>query len=268
MVAAGLEIYARDTLLVRPYVVEDGKTRTGRFLPVSTAYLRMAMDEAADFERFDARTKDYVPAKPPAEVAEIIIDRAGRWPFPPVRGIIMAPSLRPMGHCWQERAMILRQDFICSTRLPCQPYPTVRALTKRRRLELLADVLREFPLVGPEDFSAGLSALMTPVLRPALGRVPMHAITAPDMGSGKSYLAHCCSVLATGHQASIITAGKDEAEMEKRLATALIDGLPIVLIDNVSTQSGGIFFVQRSTSHVWQSGCSDTLSPSRSSRTR
>ncbi|WP_027230385.1 bifunctional DNA primase/polymerase [Phyllobacterium sp. UNC302MFCol5.2] len=242
LVAAGLEIYSRDTLLVRPYIADNGKTRSGRFLPISTAYLRMAMDEAADFERFDARTKDFVPAKPPAEVAEGILDRAGRWLFPPVRGIIMAPSLR------SDASLLAMKGYDPETKLylldppPMPTIPDRPSLDEAKAaLDRLADVLREFPLVGPEDFSVGLSALITPVLRPALGRVPMHAITAPDMGSGKSYLAHCCSMLATGHRASIITTGKDEAELEKRLGTALIDGLPIVLIDNVSSAVRGDF---------------------------
>ncbi|TCM62267.1 bifunctional DNA primase/polymerase [Rhizobium sp. BK068] len=242
LVAAGLEIYARDTLLVRPYVVEDGKTRTGRFLPVTTAYLRMAMDEAADFERFDARAKDYVAAKPPKEVAEVILDRAGRWLFPPVRGIIMTPSLRPDGSLLAVRGYDPQTKLYLLDPPPMPTIPDTPSLEEAKAaLGLLADILREFPLVGPEDFSVGLSALISPVLRPALGRVPLHAITAPDIGSGKSYLAHCCSVLATGHHASIITTGKDEAEMEKRLGTALIDGLPIVLIDNVSSILKGDF---------------------------
>lgn len=242
MVGAGLEIYSRDTLLVRPYVVADGRTRTGRFLPVTTAYLRMTMDEAADFERFDARARDYVPAKPPAEVAEVIIDRAGRWLFPPVRGIIMAPSLRPDGSLLATKGYDPQTKLYLLDPPPMPTIPDRPSLDEAKAsLDLLANILSEFPLVGLEDFSVGLSALISPVLRPALGRVPMHAITAPDIGSGKSYLAHCCSVLATGHPASIITTGKDEAEMEKRLGTALIDGMPFVLIDNVSSVLKGDF---------------------------
>ena len=60
-------------------------------------YLRCLMDDAADFERFDSRTKDYVAAKPPAEIAEIILTRSDHWPFKPANGILMCQSMRPDG---------------------------------------------------------------------------------------------------------------------------------------------------------------------------
>ena len=55
------------------------------------------MEQAASFEKYDARKDNWIKAKPPADVAELILDRAGHWSFPPIRGVLMAPSLRPDG---------------------------------------------------------------------------------------------------------------------------------------------------------------------------
>ena len=35
--------------------------------------------------------------KPPIDVAELILGRAGHWPFEEIRGVLAAPSMRPDG---------------------------------------------------------------------------------------------------------------------------------------------------------------------------
>lgn len=238
ILASGLPLFRRDTILVQPVILKDGETRTGKLEPVSVPLMRSFMDRAADFEKFDSRAKDYIPAKPPAEIAELILDRTGQWPFPTANGMLMTPSMRADG------SLILAPGYDAATGLclvdppplPVIPDDPTMAQAKAA-LELLTDLLKGFPFAGAdinENLSVALSGLITAVIRPALGRVPLHAITSPDIGSGKSYFVHCCAMLATGFRAPVITTGKDEQEMEKRLAAALIDGSPLILVDNVS----------------------------------
>ena len=76
-------------------------------------------------------------------------------------------------------------------------------------MELLDRLLDGFPWQGDDDARAvGLSALMTPVLRAALPTAPMHAISAPEAGSGKSYLTQIAAAIATGASCPVIAAGK------------------------------------------------------------
>src|SRR6476620_5394375 len=87
--------------------------------------------------------------------------------------------------------------------------------------------------------SVALSAIISTVCRGAYPVVPMHMITAPVAGSGKSYLLSTVSRIATGQPMPVIGAGKTEEELEKRLGAAVIHGQSLVCIDNVVGELGG-----------------------------
>ncbi len=82
--------------------------------------------------------------------------------------------------------------------------------------------------------------LMTPVLRGGLlPAVPMHVSTAPDAGTGKSYLADIASAIATGDTCYVQSAAPgDPAETEKRLVSAALAGHPIIALDNCNGGEG------------------------------
>jgi putative DNA primase/helicase len=74
--------------------------------------------------------------------------------------------------------------------------------------------------------------------------VPLHAFDAPEAGSGKSYLVDLAAALATGELAPVIAAGRNEEETEKRLASVLMTGQPIISIDNLNGGLAGDFLCQ------------------------
>ena len=77
-------------------------------------------------------------------------------------------------------------------------------------LALLEDLLVEFPFADPDvDKAVALSGLITPVIRAAIDACPMHAIKAPEYGSGKSYLINLVSAIATGAPCPVTTAGQE-----------------------------------------------------------
>ena len=84
-----------------------------------------------------------------------------------------------------------------------------------------------------------LSAQISTVCRGAYAVVPMHVIDAPVAASGKSYLLSTVSCIATGQAMPVIGAGKNEEEMEKRLGAAVIQGQPLICLDNVIGELGG-----------------------------
>jgi hypothetical protein len=89
------------------------------------------------------------------------------------------------------------------------------------------------------SWSVALSALISTVCRGAYPIVPVHVIDAPLAGSGKSYLLSIVSWIATGEAMPVIGTGKCEEELEKRLGAAVIQGQPLVCIDNVVGELGG-----------------------------
>jgi Bifunctional DNA primase/polymerase, N-terminal len=96
-----------------------------------------------------------------------------------------------------------------------------------RALALLTTLLVEFPFANEASRSVGLSMLMTPVLRAAMTVAPLHLATAPTAGTGKSYLADCASVIATGDRCAVEAASPNAEETEKRLVGAALTGYPV-----------------------------------------
>src|SRR4051812_7165201 len=85
---------------------------------------------------------------------------------------------------------------------------------------------------------------MTTVMRGAMATAPMHAIRASTPATGKSYLVDLCATLATGRPCPVIAVGRSEEETEKRLVARLLEGAPIIALDNVSNFLGGEFLCQ------------------------
>jgi hypothetical protein len=77
-----------------------------------------------------------------------------------------------------------------------------------------------------------LSLLLTGVCRRTLDFAPLHAITAPAPGTGKSLLVDLISILLTGEPAPVISTEIDTAEFEKRFGASLMAGDPIISFDN------------------------------------
>jgi putative DNA primase/helicase len=106
-------------------------------------------------------------------------------------------------------------------------------------LKLLEDLLTEFPFVDEQSKSVALSGMLTAVCRGTMGVAPLHAFRAPVAGSGKSYLVDTVSVMVNGRLCPVIAAGRTEEETEKRLGGALLQGYPIISIDNLNGALGG-----------------------------
>jgi hypothetical protein len=85
---------------------------------------------------------------------------------------------------------------------------------------------------------------MTAVLRGAMPVAPLHAIRAHSPGTGKSFYVDVVSTVATGRPCPVITAGRNQEEMEKRLGALIREGVAIVSIDNVTADLGGDLLCQ------------------------
>ena len=120
--------------------------------------------------------------------------------MPTILGVITAPTLRRNG------SIISEPGFDPTTRLYYVPdahlhVPIPKNPTKQDAddaLKLLRDLITGFKFVGKTDEAVALSGVISPIVRGALGMVPLHGITAPTAGSGKSYYVDVVSVIATG----------------------------------------------------------------------
>lgn len=245
LIRAGHPIYQRGRMLVRP-VVEDvdaahgRRTRVAQLVQIERYALVDYLCRSATFTRFDGRTGAEKQVNPTLELASVILARQGAWAFPSIAGVITTPTLRPDG------SLLVEAGYDPSTRLLLVDPPRLPPIPDRpskadaaAALERLKYLLSEFPLSTAESASVALSALITPVVRAAFPVAPMHVMSAPTPGTGKSFLLDVVAAIAIGRLMPVMAAGRDEAETEKRLASALLAGQPLISLDNVNGDLGG-----------------------------
>lgn len=236
--------------LVRP-IVDDAVASNGRTAKI--ARLKVVeldclidhMSQAAEWAKWDGRKKGLVPKNPPKDVAKIVLAREGYWQFRKITGVITTPTLRPDGTILAEPGYDARTRLLLlkPPRLPKIPERPTRD-DALHALRTLGELLEGFPFVDGASKAVAFSALITPVVRGALSVAPMHAVTAPVAGSGKSYIIDLASAIAAGDRTPVQSPGGNEQEFEKRLTAAVLAGQAIISIDNVNGELGGDFLCQ------------------------
>jgi putative DNA primase/helicase len=244
LVAASVPFYIRGPLIVRPIIEEcdaahGHKTQTARLAEVSADCMVDNLSRVGVYERKDKRSGKYVRIDPPRAVAATILSRDGEWTLQQLAGIITTPTMRPDG------SILDKPGYDKATKLLLLDPPQINVPDKPTRedalaaLVLLKALLDDFPFAEDGSRSVALSGLITPIVRGAMPVAPLHAMRAPAAGSGKSYLVDLASAMAQGDRCPVIAAGRTEEETEKRLGAALLDGYPIISIDNLNGELGG-----------------------------
>lgn len=254
LIAANLGLYQRGSLVVRPTMTpvsnSNGRwSMAPRLADVSAYHIAEAMTFAAGWERFDMRAEAWVPMDCSMRVAETYLARSGMWRLPVLTGMINCPTLRADG------SILDRPGYDAATGLLFNPQDeTFPRLTKEPSkdeavlaLRYLRDLIDTFPFVGEADRAVALSGILTAIIRRSLPTSPLHGFNAPAAGSGKSMLVDLASMISAGRLAAVISQGKTEEEMEKRLGASFIAGDPLISIDNCENQLGGELLCQALT---------------------
>jgi putative DNA primase/helicase len=248
--SSGAEFFVRDKVLVRIGQIKaksaDGSTvLVPSVIPVNAAILGRALGQAIRWEK-SGRDDEIMTIDPPREIVEQIAAMTDAWPFPPLRGLIDTPTLRPDGSILQTPGYDTATGYYLSNPPPMPAIPDKPS--KADALDALAllnnDLLCDFPFIDNAARSVAISMLMTPVLRAAMVVVPLHAVSAPEAGTGKSYLADIASTIAVGDRCAVMAVSDKAEETEKRLIGAALAQFPIIALDNVSTLLWGDFLCQ------------------------
>lgn len=213
--------------------------------PVSPDIAEEALSAAADWQK--TTKKGVTTIDPPPQVVKRVLALVHEWPFPPLRGVIATPTLRPDGSLLDKPGYDDKTGFYLfdpPKMLPIPQHPT-RA-DANAALDLLSGLLEEFAFAEDEGVSrsAALALLMTPVLRAAMPVVPMFVITKPEAGTGGTYLVNLASMIATGELAPVLALSTNPEENEKRLGAAALAQHPVIALDNVSSTLEGDFLCQ------------------------
>ena len=250
LITAKIPFYRRGKQLMRPVIEtapasDERETRTPRLAAVDDVYMRLTLARHARWQRFDRRADDWVPADPTKDMAATVNARYGDWRFQAVTGIIGTQTMR------RDGSLLIAPGYDARTGLILLDPPELPEIVAEPTrddaidaLNLLSELVAEFPFAGTGSRSVALSALITPVVRASLATAPMHVTTAPQAGTGKSYVFDIAAAICIGQPCPVIAAGKTEDEMEKRLGAALMAGQPLISIDNVNGELGGELLCQ------------------------
>ena len=191
--------------------------------------------------KFNQKYGGWLPADPSQQTLRSLLARDKFSLLPSVRTITQCPYLdRNLEAVFKygynaETEVFLTRDVPLLSALPHIP-SREEAISS---LNYLRDFFKTFPFASETDFSVALSALLSAVNQVNLDNIPLHAFNAPTAGTGKSLLADVISLITTGKTISVMAQGKDEAETEKRLHSAMLAGDTLISLDNCDEPLGG-----------------------------
>jgi hypothetical protein len=252
-------LYQRGGQLVRVMRDESGQipgllrpVGAPRVGPVPEPHLFELMARSAQWFKWSARSKKWVPALPPKWAVQALAAR-GQWRFPHLEGIAEAPVLRPDGTVldrpgYDQATGLLFEPSATYPLVPTSPSPDqVKCAVKT-----LLEPFREFPFVRRSDRAAAVAAALTLVGRYAIaGPCPMFAVLAPTPGTGKGLLVQVVVLLATGRSPVLMAAQHKEEELKKIVTTIAMEGHASVLFDNAEGTFGGATLAAALTTTQW-----------------
>jgi hypothetical protein len=259
LLASGEPIFCRAGTLVEPIseivpAADGRKTIRARLRVLCPDSLIYPVAEAAAFQRYDQRRNKWIEIDPPMQIVRMILTAERRWRFPRCNGIITTPTLRPDGSLLATPGYDPESQLYLLPGFQLPPIPEQPSKDEARAaLKTLTDLFCECSFKAAEgeyegrlNHSVALSGLLTALVRGSLPTAPIYLIAADTPGTGKSYLVDVVSMVATGRSCPVITASRSSDETEKRLGSILLDGSPIVSLDNCTHDLGGDLLCQLS----------------------
>jgi len=241
---AGERIMRREGARWRWHKDVDGRNFLSAELePLSLIQLTdMVAHHAVRFEKINSRGHR-VDIDPP-EVIMKPLHGAHHHILSDVKGIITSPTMRPDGSLLTEQGYDEQTElwYKSSDNVELPPIPERPTRNDAdKALALLNGLLDEFPFEGETEKekksvsrSAALAAIITTAARGALfGAVPLFVMTAPKARTGKTYLIHVITTIATGHIPVSDAGSEDDTEFEKRVETAALAGRAIMHFNNL-----------------------------------
>jgi putative DNA primase/helicase len=203
-------------------------------------FLHRLICKAARYQKPKARggVKD---CDPPFQIAKTLAGQSMGLQLPVLRGVINAPTIL------QDGTLLTEPGYNAASGLLFQPgnvkFPAIPShVTKEMAAEalgVLKELISTFPFVAGVDRSVMLSGILTALVRNSLRLAPLHGFSSPNFGTGKSLLVDSTHMIAFGRKAGVTATGDTQAEFEKRIGAALLQGEQCLAIDNALRPIGG-----------------------------
>lgn len=217
-------------------VVIDPITKDPSIVPVNPSALAKELAQAAIWQKYDGRSKDWVRSDPLTRYVTTLYDAQSYRHLPPLAGVVRQPYFRetdgglvttpgydPVSKCL---AVFDASDYSVT-----DPKPE----NARKALSMLEDLLGEFRFVAMTDKAAALSAIFTAVVRSTLAHAPAFHSHAPVFGSGKTYLSELIAAFAgPAHDLKVSYPATSE-EATKSILSLLLTGPAVINFDDMDT---------------------------------
>lgn len=154
-------------------------------------------------------------------------------------GVVRTPVLRADGTILDRAGYDAQSGLIFSPGADFPPIPEqpTTADVERARA-IIRTPFAEFPFVSSADEAAAIACLFEQFLRPAiLGPRPLYIFDAParGQGTGKTLVPKICQTIVTGEDPIVHTLSDNSVEAEKQVVSYLRQGLPLIILDNLTT---------------------------------
>jgi hypothetical protein len=230
---AGAPVYQRGGELVR---VRDNVGQSAALEVLNTNTLQNTVAEKLQFVKTDKEGTGTKEVHPPHSVLINVLSCA-QWPFGGIEGVHQSPTMDAEGNIVSKRGynepLKLYIDTRAKVNVPDKPTPAQAAAATA----LIEDLLVDFCFERAADEANAIALLVTAVLRPAVsGNIPAFCIHAPVQGSGKTLLGKTIIAAATGREPFAMTYAEKEEENSKRVDAAVLEGRPVIFLDNVKAR--------------------------------
>jgi hypothetical protein len=219
--------------------------------PCDAEHLRVAASDVCRFMRYTEKN-GLTPAVVPLEILRAIM-AAKSWPFPSLLGITEAPVLRPDGEFVTDAGyepQTKLYHWSTSTYAPIPALPSAGEVAAA--VQIIDDILADFPFDKPADRANAWGLLLTPLVRSIIdGQVPMALLDAPEPGTGKGLLAQVYTTIATGRPATMQPLPDNGEELDKRITSLLLAGVTNIVFDNVDGTISSHVLAAALTADTW-----------------
>ena len=240
-------LYIRSKLLSR--VDKDGKAHI-----MDNASLKGYLDRCAKFITIRTHKEKQIvsPARPPSDLApDLLALETSELDLPELEVISTVPIITSQGRILtkdgydaESKTLLILNDL--------KDFKfEIMSVAKARKI--LDDLFIDFPFAFPEIGRAHAYAmLLQHFIRQMInGTTPLYLIESPTRGTGKGLLCNIVAYIITGKPAPIMTLPRTGEEMEKRITSNLLEGYPLILLDNVN-KLGGDELAAILTAEIWR----------------
>ena len=198
----------------------------------------------------EARKPVQLPPRTLNQIHELLVDH-----LPKLSAVVDHPVLRPDG------TLIAQAGYDAATgiyvRNGVARFPEIATEFDPEGIkDLVETCVRPFRRYNYADHIKGrtatLAAVLTAVLRPAMETAPMIAVTSPEIGVGKSFIAQALGVIATGDLPKMKSVERSSSsEMRKMLFADLLEQNPVMVYDNMDGTFRNEVLTSFITTPVW-----------------